>query len=114
MTCIAQGIWSGSYTIASGVPSTIQRTRLMTRGLMCHLPRGQPSVIPKQQFVNKLRDLGYSYNAQLKRVDLWRRGTHFISVRRSDLLSEEFCTSALRQAMCSDQEIREFIGSVKA
>jgi len=71
-------------------------------------------VIPKSHFVNKLRDLGYTYKTTLKRVDLWRRGTHFIPVRRSDNLSEEFCSSALRQALCTEQEIRDFIAAAKS
>jgi hypothetical protein len=71
-------------------------------------------VIPKSHFVNKIRLLGYTFSQQLKRVDLWRRGTHFISVRRSDYLTEEFCASALRQAGCKEPEIREFIAAARA
>jgi hypothetical protein len=71
-------------------------------------------VIPKQHFVNKLREIGYTYKTTLKRVDLYRRGTHFIPVRRSDNLSEEFCAASLRQALCAAQEIRDFIAAAKA
>jgi hypothetical protein len=71
-------------------------------------------VIPKQHFVSKLREIGYSYKTTLKRVDLYRRGTHFIPVRRSDYLSEEFCASALKQALCTPEEIRDFIAAAKA
>ncbi len=71
-------------------------------------------MIPKQQFINKLRKIGYTYKTTLKRVDLYRRGTHFIPVRRNDNLSEEFCVSSLRQALCTEEEIRDFIKDARA
>ena len=70
-------------------------------------------MVRKEAFINKIRELNYTYKKQQKRVDLWRKagGTHFISVPRRDLLDEEFVSSSLRQAGVSEEEIRTFISS---
>ena len=75
---------------------------------MFHLPPRQRTVIPKSQYVNKIRSLGYTYKSRQKRTDLWRKtgGTHYISVPLTDSLEEEFVSSSLRQAGCSDEEIK--------
>jgi hypothetical protein len=53
-------------------------------------------VIPRQQFINKIRSLDYTYKSQQKRTDLWckKGGTHFISVPQNAMLEEEFVVSA--------------------
>jgi hypothetical protein len=73
-------------------------------------------VISKLHFVNKIRELDYTYKTKQKRTDLWRKrgGTHYISVPLSDYLEEEFVISSLRQAGCSAEEIRAFVASAKS
>ena len=73
-------------------------------------------MIPRQHFVNKLRKLDYTYKAKQKRTELWRKrgGTHYVSMPLSDLLEEEWVTSTLRQAGCTQDEIGSFIAAAKA
>jgi hypothetical protein len=73
-------------------------------------------VIPRQQFINKIRSLDYTYKSQQKRTDLWRKrgGTHFISVPQNAMLEEEFVVSALRQAGCKEDEIKQFLASARS
>lgn len=72
-------------------------------------------MIAKQSFINKIRDLGYTYKRQQPRTDLWRKsnGTHYIAVPRSDKLEDEFVISALRQAKVPEEEIKSFVGSTR-
>ena len=72
-------------------------------------------MVPRENFINKIRSLGYTFKSQQKRTYLWRKtgGTHYISVPMADKLEEEFVTSALRQAGLQDSEIRAFIASAK-
>ena len=55
-------------------------------------------MVRRENFVNKIRELGYSYKSQQKRTYLYRRtnGTHYISVPMTDLLEDEYVTSTLR------------------
>lgn len=72
-------------------------------------------MVRRENFVNRIRELGYSYKSQQKRTYLYRRtnGTHYISVPMADLLEDEYVTSTLRQAGCTAEEIRTFLGSAK-
>ena len=72
-------------------------------------------MVRRDSFINKIRELGYTYKSQQKRTYLWRKvgGTHYISVPMADLLADEFVTSSLRQAGCQDDAIRTFITSAK-
>ena len=72
-------------------------------------------MVPRDQFVNKIRALHYTYKQQLKRTFQYRKvgGTHYIYVPMADLLEEEFVTSALQQAGCTLEEIRAFLSSAK-
>ena len=72
-------------------------------------------MIRRESFINKLRELKYTYKAQQKRTYLWRKigGTHFVSVPMADLLEDEYVASTLRQCGCKDPEIQAFIGSAK-
>lgn len=84
---------------------------------MFHLvPLGRRNVISRQQYINKLRELDYTFKRQAKRVDLWRKrgGTHYIAVPQTDRLEDEFVTSSLRQAGCRHEEIQSFLASCKA
>ena len=73
-------------------------------------------MVRRQSFVNKLRELKYSYKSQQKRTYLYRKagGTHYVSVPMADLLEDEFVISTLRQAGCKDEEIRNFLASAKS
>jgi hypothetical protein len=72
-------------------------------------------MVRRDQFVNKIRELDYSYKTQQKRTYLYRRknSTSYISVPMADLLEDDFVSHSLRQAGCSDDSIRKFIASCK-
>ncbi len=79
-------------------------------------PPGRRIVISRSHFVNKLRDLDYTYKSRQKRTDLWRKrgGTHRIFVPLTNSLEDEFVVSSLRQAKCGDDEIKAFIAAAKS
>jgi hypothetical protein len=68
-------------------------------------------MVRRETFINKIRELNYTYKTQQKRTYLWRKsgGTHYISVPMADLLDDEFVSSSLRQAGVSEEEIRSFL-----
>lgn len=72
-------------------------------------------MVRRDGFINKIRELGYTYKSTQKRTYLWRKvgGTHYISVPKAELLEDDFVTSVLRQAGCTDDSIRSFIASAK-
>lgn len=72
-------------------------------------------MVRRESFINKLRELKYSYKSQQKRTYLYRKvgGTHYLSVPMADLLEDEYVTSTLRQAGCKEEEIRSFLSSAK-
>lgn len=73
-------------------------------------------MIPRQQFINKLRELGYTHKGQTKRVTMWRKqgGVHFAFVPRKNMLSEELVTSTLRQCGESEEQIEAFVRAAKS
>ena len=73
-------------------------------------------MVRREKFVNKIRSLGYTFKSQQKRTYLYRKagGTHYIPVPKADLLEDEFVNSSLRQAGCSQDEIRAFLADAKA
>lgn len=85
-------------------------------GSISRLSPRQRTVISRQHFVNKIRSLGYVYKTRQKRTDLWRKtgGTHYISVPQNEYLEDEFVISSLRQAKCTDEDIKTFIASAKS
>jgi hypothetical protein len=68
-------------------------------------------MVRREAFINKIRELNYTFKTQQKRTYLWRKigGTHYISVPMADFLDDEFVTSSLRQAGVSEEEIRSFL-----
>jgi len=72
-------------------------------------------MIPRNSFINKIRELTYSYKSQQKRTYLYRKsgGTHYISVPMADLLEDEYVVSTLKQAGCSEDEVRNFLKAAK-
>jgi hypothetical protein len=72
-------------------------------------------MVRRENYINKIRSLNYTYKDRQKRTDLWRKvgGTHYISVPLCDLLAEEFVRSTLRQAGESPEAIETFVASTK-
>lgn len=72
-------------------------------------------MIPRQHFINKIRELRYSYKTTQKRTYLYRQAgtTNLIFVPMRDLISEEYVRSQLRQAGCTQEDIDSFIASAK-
>lgn len=68
----------------------------------------RPPRIPRPQFINKLRELTYTYKTRTKRISLWKKrgGTHYVSVPNTEKLTEPWVISTLRQCGLSDDEIR--------
>jgi len=73
-------------------------------------------MIAKQRFINRIRQLGYSFNRKADRVEIYRRPTpmHFISVPRRNQLDEDWVRHALRQAGEAPNAIERFIADCKA
>ncbi len=72
-------------------------------------------MVRRENYINKIRSLNYTYKDRQKRTDLWRKvgGTHYISVPLADLITEEFVRSSLRQAGESPEAIDSFITLTK-
>ena len=72
-------------------------------------------MIPRQHFLNKIRQLNYSFKRQTKRVDLYKKqgGTHRIFLPQVKELEDEFVKSSLKHAGCDEEEINAFIASCK-
>jgi hypothetical protein len=73
-------------------------------------------VISKRHFVNKLKELGYTFKEQLHYQDRYRLkgGTHIIHVPRRDQLDELYVRSTLRQAGQTKEQIEQFIEDATA
>ena len=73
-------------------------------------------MISRQQYINKLREINFTFKRQAPRVDLWRQigGTKYVTVPRSDQIEDEFVASQLRQAGCTQPEIHAFIAACKS
>ena len=73
-------------------------------------------MIPRDHFINKIRELGYSFKTQKKRISYWRRPntTLAISLPHTVLLEEVYVKATLTQAGCSIEEIESFLASAKS
>ena len=73
-------------------------------------------MVRRETFINKIRELDYSYRRQQKRTSLWRQGggTHRIALPANEMLEDEYVTSTLRQAGCSEDAIQAFLKSAKS
>ena len=73
-------------------------------------------MIPRHQFINKIRDLGYVYKDRQKRTELWRRSgsTHRISISLNSQLEDGYVANVLRQCGCNEEEIKRFIAVAKS
>jgi hypothetical protein len=66
--------------------------------------------MPKREHLqNKLKELGYRYTDQTKRMYVWRRGTHFVYLPRSGSIAESNVRSILRQCGCDEDQIAQFL-----
>jgi hypothetical protein len=72
--------------------------------------------VPREHFVNKLRDLGFKFVREASKVELWRqRGSgNLISVPRRDLIPETHVICSLHQCGCGKSEIEAFVAAVKS
>ena len=68
-------------------------------------------MISRQQFIKKLREMGYAHKVDRKKVSMWRRtgGTHIVPLPHTKFLSETSVTSILRQCGSLESEIEEFL-----
>ncbi len=71
-------------------------------------------MISKRRFVNKLKELGYTFKEQLHYQERYRLkgGTHIIHIPRRDELDEAYVASALKQAGQKKEQIDQFIKEV--
>jgi len=70
-------------------------------------------MVRRDTFINKIRELKFTYVTTQKKTFLWRqRGTtNYISVPKADLLDEDYVAHALRQAGLTAEEVKAFISS---
>lgn len=70
-------------------------------------------LIPRDRFINKVRELDYKYKRSGDKVDLWKKkgNTHTVGVRRNQMLDERYVRSTLRQCGCDDDDIEKFVSS---
>ena len=82
---------------------------------MCRFSLPWRIMVPRQSFINKLREIGYYYKNKQKRTELWRRtgGTHRMFIPLNHLLEDETAASLLRQAGCGEEDIQKFLASAK-
>jgi len=68
-------------------------------------------MISKPRFVEQLRALGYRFQDQTKRVELWRRSgsTHRVIVPKCDELDPLYVRGVLRQCGMKERDIAEFL-----
>lgn len=68
-------------------------------------------MIPRDAFINKLRELNYSYKRKAKKVSIWRKrgGTHYVSLPETKLLVDDYVRSTLRQCGETEPAIEEFV-----
>jgi len=73
-------------------------------------------MVSRQAFVNKIRELGYTFKGERKRIYLWRKTghAHFISVPKAEKLEDEFVISSLRQAGQTQEQIDQFLKAAKS
>lgn len=71
-------------------------------------------MVPRANFINKLRELKYQYKDQTDKTQEWKLtgGTHRVHIRRKeDPLSNEYVSQVLKQCGCLDTEIQRFIAT---
>ena len=73
-------------------------------------------MIKKAFFVNKLRELDFTFVRPADRVELWRQrgSSRRVNVPRRDEIPEAHVIFSLRQCGLEEDEIRAFIQSAKS
>lgn len=73
-------------------------------------------MVHREAFINKIRELRYTYKTQQLRTQLWRKrgGTHIIFVPSCDLLEDDWVTGTLRQAGESEPDIKTFLAAARS
>jgi hypothetical protein len=73
-------------------------------------------MVPRICFINKIREVGYTYKTKQKRTTLWRKrgGTHCIFVPLAELLEDDYVANALTQAGLTQADIQAFMASAKS
>jgi hypothetical protein len=73
-------------------------------------------MVRRESFINKIRELGYSYKAQQVHTQLWKKKgtTQRVFVPLAKLLEDDYVTGALRQAGVPDLDIKSFLASAKS
>lgn len=73
-------------------------------------------MVQRQTFINRIRELGFTYKTHQKRTSLWRKkgGYIYIAIPKAELLEEEFVTINLRRAGLDEEDIKRFIGEAKS
>jgi len=72
-------------------------------------------VLRREQLINKLHEMGFSFRRQADRVLFFGHGNGLrVAVHRRDLIPDVTAANILKRAGCSDAEIAEFLRSTKA
>ncbi len=69
------------------------------------------AMISTKLFVKKLREIGFSFHLQKKRVDIWKRpgDLSYVTVPRSDKMPKTEAEASLRMKGCASDEIAAFL-----
>jgi len=73
-------------------------------------------MVRREAYINKIRQLGYSYKGQQKRTYLYRKSgtTEYLSVPMRDWIEDDTIRVALRQKGVPEKEIDAFLASAKS
>mgnify|MGYP001233854745 CR=1 FL=1 len=73
-------------------------------------------MVRRDTFINKIRELGFSYKSQQAHTQLWKKKgtTERMFVPLAKLLEDDYVAGALRQSGELESDIRTFIASAKA
>ena len=73
-------------------------------------------MVPRSTFINKIRELGYKFKSEKKRVSLWKRSgsRDYLALPKSALLEEKWVMATLAKAGVGEEEIKRFIGEATA
>jgi hypothetical protein len=72
-------------------------------------------MVHRDTFLNKINELGYRYKSECAHTQLFKKkgSTHFIFVRTTQLLEDDYVTGVLRQAGVPEKEVRAFIACAR-
>jgi hypothetical protein len=70
-------------------------------------------MVRRDTFINKIRELKFTYVTTQKKTFLWRQKgtTNYISIPKADLLDDDYVANVLRQYGFSGDEVKAFIAS---